>query len=363
MNILFIIGNGFDINCGLNTKYSDAYKEYCKLESNKPLLEKFKKRLKENYKTWGDFEVGMADDANFFSDEGEMKECVRDFSAFLKKYLRNEEKSFRDYYNISNIRDNMKSEMKKSVDSFYEGCTNNVTNQIKNILNRGDVKVDALSFNYTNVFDELFTDYLSTRDKQYISSTVVHIHGNINDEITMGVDRLEDIKAKYLISERGKRSFIKPIMNAHYDTSRIENAVELIDEANIICVFGASLSMSDLSWRNKLIEWLKNDISNQVFLYNKESRNLTFRTADERMDIEDDKKMELLLEWEIEDFEKIKEQIHIPCGRKIFEISKVIEKYKTDEENRKKIPHFSGPTRNRPLENGVSVMKLPINTK
>lgn len=33
MNITFLIGNGFDLNCGLKSKYSDVYDQYCSTQS------------------------------------------------------------------------------------------------------------------------------------------------------------------------------------------------------------------------------------------------------------------------------------------------------------------------------------------
>ena len=30
MSTVFLIGNGFDLSCGMKTRYSDMYKEYCK---------------------------------------------------------------------------------------------------------------------------------------------------------------------------------------------------------------------------------------------------------------------------------------------------------------------------------------------
>jgi len=45
MNIVFIIGNGFDLNLGLKTKYTDVYKDYCKTStSDSELIRRFKKR-------------------------------------------------------------------------------------------------------------------------------------------------------------------------------------------------------------------------------------------------------------------------------------------------------------------------------
>ncbi len=42
MNILYILGNGFDINLGLKTRYSDFYKYYIGIESKDENIRKLK---------------------------------------------------------------------------------------------------------------------------------------------------------------------------------------------------------------------------------------------------------------------------------------------------------------------------------
>ena len=53
--ITFLIGNGFDINVGLRTKYRDFYEYYIKKCPNDMLA----KNIGKNYEYWSDFEVGL----------------------------------------------------------------------------------------------------------------------------------------------------------------------------------------------------------------------------------------------------------------------------------------------------------------
>ena len=55
-----------------------------------------------------------------------------------------------------------------------------------------------------------------------------------------------------------------------------------------------------------------------------------FRTADEKMDKEDDEKEKLLAEWGVTN-EELLDQIHIPCGRNIFNIEKKLMEEKTQQ--------------------------------
>ena len=63
-SITYLIGNGFDINLGLKTKYTDFYGEY--IASVKDLddndcRKRFAMKIDGNYENWSDFEAGFAD--------------------------------------------------------------------------------------------------------------------------------------------------------------------------------------------------------------------------------------------------------------------------------------------------------------
>lgn len=47
MNITYLIGNGFDLNLGLKTRYRDFYDYYVKQPSNDDLIKKFKNDLEK----------------------------------------------------------------------------------------------------------------------------------------------------------------------------------------------------------------------------------------------------------------------------------------------------------------------------
>ena len=40
MGTLFLIGNGFDINCGMKTRYTDVYKKYIKEKTVSEIVKK-----------------------------------------------------------------------------------------------------------------------------------------------------------------------------------------------------------------------------------------------------------------------------------------------------------------------------------
>lgn len=54
MNILFIIGNGFDLNLNMKTAYSDFYSHYIKQESPSPVVKIMKEDISQSFQNWSD---------------------------------------------------------------------------------------------------------------------------------------------------------------------------------------------------------------------------------------------------------------------------------------------------------------------
>ena len=157
----------------------------------------------------------------------------------------------------------------------------------------------------------------------------MHIHGKLDDDLVLGMDHLEQLPAtSYKLSNKGKRAFIKTVFNQAFDRARVASATDLIQTSDIICVYGMSLGNSDFTWKNALLEWMRTSRSMYLFLYNYDCSCLSYTTADERLDLEDDAKAELLRSFDIkeEDSEQYLNKLHIPCGKNIFNIASAIEK-------------------------------------
>jgi len=58
MNILFLIGNGFDLNLGMKTRYRDFYDYYTNLpkDNDSDVVKSFKNELWNNIDLWSDLE-------------------------------------------------------------------------------------------------------------------------------------------------------------------------------------------------------------------------------------------------------------------------------------------------------------------
>lgn len=332
MGTLFLIGNGFDINCGMHTSYKDVYDSYVKEVSTSETIKEFKKEIASDIENWGDFEMSMAAYAERLGSEAELLECLRDFAKYMENYLLKEVSLMKGKLRDNQIYDAALNELARSLSSFYIGISHNV-DMIMEKRGAGILRsIDVISFNYTDIFDIIYSSYM--RSQGMGRKNVVHIHGLLQDDPVFGIDNIEQIKASYSLSRKGKRGFIKPIFNEEYDYQRVQQAKELMDNARTICVYGMSLGESDLTWRVGIVEWLHKDENHHLFIYRYSLTKVNYRTVGEKMDIEDDEKERLLHQWGIDINDVIFDQIHIPCGKNIFNIGEVIKRI--EKENHKR---------------------------
>lgn len=147
---------------------------------------------------------------------------------------------------------------------------------------------------------------------------------------------MDQIDVKYELSLKGQRTLLKPTFNNEVDSDRISKAENSIYQADYICTFGLSLGLTDLTWREIIISWLNENVNHHLFMYNYSAYNTNNLDDDERLDIEDDLKNKLYTDWNIDKSSPILEQIHMPCGNKIFDYKEVIENYiqKLNEQNK-----------------------------
>ena len=271
--VTFIIGNGFDIQMGLKTRYTDFYKEYIKDDENDSgVIRRFKnvilKDKSSNWETWADFELQMGIHSKDFTGstaEVDFLACFEDFIVKFNDYIIKECDSV-DWINITS---EIRSLFRDSILNYYDYAKQ--TNQYDILANTS--KLNFLQFNYTDIFDNLL---IASFVKEHGSITNLHVHGTmgIDGHITMGVDNKEQI-ANGLIrqNETIGTAFVKPNylnfvegLNVNSESVR-DTAIEIIDKSEVICVFGASIGETDKFWWEKVGDWLKAK-QGKIIIYN-----------------------------------------------------------------------------------------------
>ena len=89
MKFVFLIGNGFDLNLNLKTRYRNFYDRYISLPSKNSTIKKFKEVLSDNLDNWADLELELGKYANNFGieNENDFVELLYDIQDSLAEYL------------------------------------------------------------------------------------------------------------------------------------------------------------------------------------------------------------------------------------------------------------------------------------
>lgn len=329
--ILFIIGNGFDLHLGMETKYTDVYKKYVKAPSADKDIEKFKKDISNNHKTWADFEMALPEYAKKVSSEAVLIKCLRDFKTFIADFLQEQNESvIRNIQGYANHP--IRSALHNTLNYFYSSLTPNAQRNIANLKIDSNIQYYFLTFNYTTVLDELLR--YSNLSQSIIPNAPLHIHGSLETDITMGIDNEEQFKGYFSLSRKGKRSIIKPIYNSQYDSKRAIDAKDLIRNSDIICTYGFSFGESDQTWVDLLADWLLENPDHQLVVYDYKNHNREILNKDEMMDIEDDEKLEFLKRLALIPSDDILNQVNIPIGANLFNFPDISPDLPDDEEER-----------------------------
>lgn len=275
--VTFIIGNGFDIQMGLKTRYSDFYKVYKQpKEGDSEVIQKFKKEFEENLETWADFELQLGKYSQEFTGDSAFEDyeaCFDDFVVSFNKYLKKQCESI-DWPAVT---DNEISKFQDSILDFYKYVKGVNSDSVKGYIKDRSL-VNFLQFNYTDVFNVMLHkssmhEHPQKRVRmgyayQGIASLGknLHVHGKLGEGgyMTMGVDRLEQIENSTIRDNRGSDFFVKPeflnnlqARNVNQEIAKIE-AIQVIKNSTVICAFGAPIGDTDGFWWRAIGERLKN---------------------------------------------------------------------------------------------------------
>lgn len=284
MNITFLVGNGFDISCGVDTSYSAFYKWYCTQPSGKESISRLKQAITDDIKNgrnnWADFEIGLGHyTSNFTIDTANVFfECYEDAHDMIIKFLEKQ----KSQYDIENITSDTLSNFVKGILEFYSELSPKEVNMFDQMFkdnSKGfNTKIKFLSFNYTDILDALISHVSKKPLKQWtyngqnlnysIDPQIIHMHGTSTWYPVLGVNDESQIANKDLLNAQTFREImIKP----HSVTSLGElwhsDAETAIANSKIICIFGMSLGATDSKWWIRIIRWLKENSSHHLIIY------------------------------------------------------------------------------------------------
>jgi len=265
MHITFLIGNGFDINLGLATKYSDFLNIYTmNNEKDSPMIKEFKKDIKRNQNLWGYAEKEFGNYTDNFYHNGynadDFFECYGDFCNSLANYLNDQLKKIND---------------KMFVDTLKQGFINAIQNNLRYINEepRAEIMADLnyipdgkyynfINFNYTDTLDsyvKLIKSNSSLLESRFYKQTkysssigeIIHVHGTTKRNMVLGVNDVSQIKNMKLFEgydEEYLDQIIKIKTNEMNEEGTDRKANNILERSDFIYIYGMALGETDALW-------------------------------------------------------------------------------------------------------------------
>lgn len=333
MNITFFIGNGFDINLGLKTRYSDFYPYFVNKSTESNMIKAW---LTKDELLWADLEeqlgkkicdVEESQKEKFYEDKAELDEL-------LLEYLEQEQEKIL----TQNCEKKIADEFARSLMTFYSNLSEADRASIAstcNLYRSEEFKYCFICFNYTNALDQIVN--ITRRLRSPITThpgngsarnnsldKVLHIHGTLNEEMILGVNDINQVNNNFFKNdEEFLDTFIKRRMNDGIGQRKTEHAKELIEDSHIICIFGMSIGNTDKMWWEEIVHWLKKSEYNKLIIFYKGySDELNKKLPAKTIRLNNRLKRKLLEKGGMDindpDIEKVKRKIFISYNANIF---------------------------------------------
>ena len=223
-NDILVVGNGFDLNLGLKTSYSD----YLRSDEFKTLLEdnRLANYLERRSKTskWVDIEKELFEYSThlFYMTGGKFKpnpgnkkliECLKD-----------------DYHGICfSLKKYLKRAMKYQINPENKAAYDIIS---KVFSNSGNTYI--LTFNYTEIIENLQLFYFHSKDNYFINNIHVCLS---DDNIVFGIEDSVEVAKEHVF-----------LYKSHNINQNINGLISVFENAKNITFFGYSLGETDHSY-------------------------------------------------------------------------------------------------------------------
>lgn len=280
MNITYILGNGFDLNIGLKTHYSDFYDYYVKVPSDDEDIKKFKKDIKGNNRyNWSDLESALGKYTKEISDVDVMCKILEDINNNLKDYIKGVEKSF--IGNDDNIKTTLLNDLKTPEQFLLSKYKQNFLNFYNSRVESNAV-INIISLNYTSTVEKMIIDHIPINNglgfpNKYVSiEKIYHLHHTISDEtIILGVaDEKQIENDSFKTDIRIKEYLIKSETNKMLGTRIDDICSGIIASTNVFVIYGVSLGETDNVLWNKIADSMNKNDTSMLIIF---ERNDKFR--------------------------------------------------------------------------------------
>ena len=270
MKMTLLLGNGFDINIGLKTKYSDFYRYYLSIQSPNSNISAWKSNISDNFDLWSDLEHHLQELAYTLNDNEcqAFMEFLDDLTEELSNYLDTENGHFifEDYANAS-------EQFQKDIRNIESIIKKHIPLHAANTYKKQFVNRTIINFNYTSSIEKL----LNINQNSALSSqsfTLIHPHGDLYTNLVIGVSSIapsfqEDFGHQDVFREEMHTWLIKKniLTTMHELNLRYNQAKDSISSSDVICIYGMSIGESDSIWWSEIAEWMLQDSSHKLIIF------------------------------------------------------------------------------------------------
>ena len=263
MRILYLLGNGFDLQLDLKTRYEDFYKYYSKLPSSDSRIKSLKDHINNNnietrdgkIIDWSDLEMALGKYTEELESYEDLRTIYLDINIALINYLKTQE-------DLLKKDEQFFSKLKTDLAIPEQYLSTNGRLGYSALISAEPTQLDILTFNYTRCFERIFGEgEIGLNSKNYKTTVkdVLHIHGDLSmPNVLIGVNDPSQIANESLREDINiQEMLIKPSTNDMLDVQRNQKFINKIRSAQIIIIYGASLGDSDKVWRDLLAERLE----------------------------------------------------------------------------------------------------------
>lgn len=254
MNIVYLIGNGFDLNLRLPTDYNHFYDYYTTSHSKSAAIEQLKKHIciyKDQ--NWADLEVGLGKYTAKLSTYAELEEIFINLNLELTQYMQMIDNHLPQYSQ------SYKDKFYKDLRTPYSYLTSKERSNIMLYYQSfaSDISTFIINFNYTHTIEHIcqIEKGKPTQIGQYGKRSIYlrqidHLHREIGDRgIILGVNDETQITNQELAADiRVKNILVKPICNDQLGWLNDVTCKQRIQGADLLCLFGLSLGETDRLW-------------------------------------------------------------------------------------------------------------------
>ncbi|MCD8189199.1 MAG: bacteriophage abortive infection AbiH family protein [Clostridiales bacterium] len=288
MNITFFVGNGFDINIGLKTRYSDFYPYFVEKASKGNMIRGW---LTADELRWADLEAELGRKLCLLPEDTITQDIINQFyedkdelDLKLLEYLEIQQRQI----SVLGKEAEIAAEMVKSLTIFSQDLPE--ANQ--DSLQKTYAKYSAerfqyyfVCFNYTNSLNQIVN---ITKDVNPLIGThknggntvnnklgsVVHIHGTLEADMILGVNDSDQINNNVLKADIDfLNMFTKQKMIESTEQQKIDHVKKILQDSRVVCIFGMSMGMTDKMWWQELVNWLGINPYNKMVVFCVEDKN------------------------------------------------------------------------------------------